>query len=91
MMKFVTALGVDNAVSCESWSRLIASEEERDVTIQEARDEAVERYEENIGTIPLRHRIVVHATEFPMPKPQQAVAKATRPDLSEEPVTATIG
>lgn len=59
-----------------------------DATITEARDEAIERYAENIGSLDnILHRVIVQVVEFPEPKHRFTTVTAT---LGEEAAEAPV-
>jgi hypothetical protein len=87
MEKFVTVLVAGfnddgDCVGCESGSREITGND--DAMIEDATDEAIERYGDNIGTLPERHRIVVQIVKYPTPKRRKTVTTAVLPDMPDD-------
>ena len=77
---------------CESYSCEVGSVGCQTVedAIRCARDEAMERFDDDLGPLPPAHRIIVHVDRFPAPKNgREIIIPATLPELAaEEPVMA---
>jgi hypothetical protein len=90
MWKIVTVTVVAED-GIESAARQVGDDGDLDSAISDARDSAIELYNDNIGSLDsVAHRVIAQIVEMPEPKLQHTVVTATLGEVPElPPVTFT--